>query len=145
MKDYIPISNSLETPFITDQTKESEIVTGYKKLAKLERHFSDEQILILNGNDVNKIKDRILTIAFLDIDKFSELSEILKGNHNLLVEFLQEYYRMSTVIIFKYNGTLDKFSGDCTMAIFGVLSKDKTGTDGAICSISCCCRVDEIL
>jgi|SRR6476661_2098340 len=136
IKDYVPLSNSLETPFFTVQTKEADIVAGYKKIAKLERHFSDEQILILNGDDVNKIKDRILTIAFLDIDKFSELSEILKGNENLLVEFLQEYYRTSTEIIFKFNGLLDKFSGDCTMAIFGVLSKDRTGTEGAICSVA---------
>ena len=41
LKDYFPVSGSLEISFVTAQTHESEIAAGYKKLAKLERHFSD--------------------------------------------------------------------------------------------------------
>jgi plastocyanin len=104
-------------------TRADEILEAHKQLAKLERHFSNDQIQTLKFEELAIPKDRLLTIVFWDIGKFSELSENLKGNQNLLVEFLQEFYSRVTEIIFRNGGSLDKFVGDGAMAIFGIVSR----------------------
>jgi adenylate cyclase len=59
---------------------------------------------------------RDIAVLFVDIRGFTPLSESLKPEQ--VVEILNEYLNLTTSSIFKNSGTLDKFIGDATMAVF---------------------------
>lgn len=56
---------------------------------------------------------REITVVFTDIRDFTSISEILPAEQ--VVKFLNEYFQIMNNIIFKYNGTIDKYIGDCIM------------------------------
>lgn len=59
---------------------------------------------------------RDIAVLFVDIRGFTPLSESLQPEQ--VVDILNEYLNLTTQSIFKNNGTLDKFIGDATMAVF---------------------------
>ena len=61
-------------------------------------------------------ESRDIAVLFVDIRGFTPLSESLKPAE--VVEILNEYLNLTTTAIFKNSGTLDKFIGDATMAVF---------------------------
>jgi len=60
---------------------------------------------------------RVITIFFSDIRGFTPMSEVLTAEE--VVHLLNEYFTAMTTIIFKYEGTIDKFMGDAIMAVYG--------------------------
>jgi len=60
---------------------------------------------------------RDVAIFFSDICGFTSMSE--KMDPSEIVEMLNEYFTEMTGIIFKYDGTLNKYIGDAIMAIYG--------------------------
>ena len=58
-----------------------------------------------------------LSVLFSDIRGFTSISEGLTPED--LVHLLNEYLTVMTDIVFKYDGTLDKYMGDAIMAIYG--------------------------
>jgi adenylate cyclase len=60
---------------------------------------------------------RDTTVFFSDIRGFTAMSETRTAQQ--IVDMLNEYFEQMVEIIFKYEGTLDKFVGDEIMAIFG--------------------------
>ncbi|TFG90864.1 MAG: adenylate/guanylate cyclase domain-containing protein [Candidatus Atribacteria bacterium] len=60
---------------------------------------------------------KVVTILFADIIGFTSLSE--KTPPEEVVERLNEYFKEMTNIIFRWDGTLDKFVGDEIMAFWG--------------------------
>lgn len=71
--------------------------------------------------DTSKLKlggeRRELTVLFSDIRGFTTISERLAPE--ALTELLNEYLTPMTDLVFRYNGTLDKYMGDAIMAIYG--------------------------
>lgn len=66
--------------------------------------------LVLGG------ENRHIAVLFVDIRGFTTMSESLKPEE--VVEILNEYLSLTTKSIFDNGGTLDKFVGDATMAVF---------------------------
>jgi len=59
---------------------------------------------------------RHIAVLFVDIRGFTSMSEILPPEQ--VVAILNEYLTLATEAIFKYAGTLDKYLGDCAMALY---------------------------
>jgi adenylate cyclase len=74
---------------------------------------------LINNPDKAKLGGdrKTVTILFSDIMGFTTLSE--KTSPEKVVELLNEYFEEMAGIIFKWDGTLDKFVGDEIMAFWG--------------------------
>lgn len=66
--------------------------------------------LVLGG------ENRHVAVLFVDIRGFTTMSESMQPEE--VVEILNEYLSLTTKSIFDNGGTLDKFVGDATMAVF---------------------------
>jgi adenylate cyclase len=71
--------------------------------------------------DPNKLKlggdKKEISVLFSDIRSFTSISEGMAPEE--LVHLLNEYLTVMTDIVFKYEGTLDKYIGDALMAFYG--------------------------
>lgn len=56
------------------------------------------------------------TVAFIDICQFTSISE--KESPDVVVKMLNRYFDVMVKEIIAQNGTVDKFIGDCVMAVF---------------------------
>jgi adenylate cyclase len=72
--------------------------------------------LLKQGRLELKGKRQTVTVFFMDIRGFTKLSEKMSAEE--VIKILNHYFDISTSIIFKYDGTVDKFMGDCVMALF---------------------------
>jgi adenylate cyclase len=64
-----------------------------------------------------RAEKRNLTVLFSDIRGFTSISEKLPAE--TVIKTLNEHLNMMVSVIFDYQGTLDKFVGDCVMAFWG--------------------------
>ena len=68
-------------------------------------------------------KKEHLSILFSDIRSFTDMSEKLEAEQ--VVELLNIYFSVMCDVVFKYNGTMDKFIGDAIMAFWGAPIRTK--------------------
>lgn len=119
------------------QTLVQQIVAGMERLrlfekireearirAHLERFFSP-QVVELILQEIRTSPGDILppqrvegTFLFADIQGFSFLAERLRPQE--VAELLRDYFSLMTEVVFSYKGTVDKYIGDCILAVFGV-------------------------
>ncbi|KAH3761637.1 adenylate/guanilate cyclase [Pelomyxa schiedti] len=69
------------------------------------------------GSSLLGMEQRRMTVLFCDIKGFTTLSESLPRHS--VVALLNEWLEGFTVIIHQNHGTIDKYIGDCIMAIWG--------------------------
>ncbi len=92
--------------------------------ARLERYHSPAVVSRLmefqdnNTGDLMPYRESEATVLFMDIVQFTSRAE--KLTPIAVGMFLNNFFSEMTEIIFKHNGTLDKFIGDAIMAVFGV-------------------------
>lgn len=108
-----------------------ELTVAFNKMAKslkekkilkntFERYVSKEVVnTILQDMDNIHLggEKRKVTILLADIHGFTQLSEKMEPEE--VVDLLNEYFTRMTEIIFKYEGTLDKFMGDALLVVYG--------------------------
>jgi adenylate cyclase len=68
-------------------------------------------------------ESRTLTVFFCDLQSFTSISEEL--NPKQLNMLLNEYFTVMTEILFKHNGTIDKYIGDAIMAFWNAPTKQE--------------------
>lgn len=85
---------------------------------------------IIKGKGTCEIKEKMITVLFVDIKDFTRLSEELGpiGSATLL----NEYFDIITDVVFRYKGSIDKFIGDAAMAIFGAPFHDMDYVEMAV-------------
>ncbi|MEM4240260.1 MAG: adenylate/guanylate cyclase domain-containing protein [Candidatus Woesearchaeota archaeon] len=67
-------------------------------------------------------QEREISVLFVDIRGFTALSEKLSPSQ--VIDLLNHYFSKMTDIVFRNNGTLDKFIGDSIMAVFNSPEND---------------------
>jgi adenylate cyclase len=96
---------------------------------------SDSQSSTLGAPEVREV-----TVLFADIVGFTGMSERMSPAAVAL--FLNDYLSRMTDVVFKYEGTLDKYIGDAIMAVFGA---PLDMPDHAECAIRCAVEMNERL
>ena len=96
------------------------MVEAEKKRASLGRFLSPAIVEVIMGNDKDLElggQTREVTTMFCDIRSFTPMAERMEPQ--ALVSLLNEHFTAMTEIVFQFQGTLDKYIGDCVMALFG--------------------------
>ncbi len=117
-----------------------ETIKAHKRLAREEvawanySHFMPEYVVkqLLENLDSFKLGgiNQIITVLFADIRGFTAFSEREKPEK--VVGLLNKYFSATSEIIFAHGGTLDKYTGDGLMAIFGAPNATPEDAENAV-------------
>lgn len=116
------ISGNLVTQFLTTITiKYAYSEKEARQIKKIFSSYVTEKVVneLIKNPSMAKLGGarREVTVLFSDIRDFTTLSEKLPPEK--VVEILNEYFSTMAEIIFKWEGTLDKFMGDAIMVFWG--------------------------
>jgi adenylate cyclase len=92
---------------------------------RLSQFFSPDVLreIVRHGEGVNLGSSRkLITVFFSDLRGFTTLSERMEPE--VLSVMLREYLSEMTQIVFQHKGTVDKYIGDCVMAIWNAPFED---------------------
>ncbi|MBF0441237.1 MAG: hypothetical protein HQK54_04975 [Oligoflexales bacterium] len=102
---------------------------GEEKIRELNRNLTENVLKrflphklvndIVSGEKILDKKPKLMdvTILFADLVDFTDKAEELGAP--IIAEVLNEYFDRMTQVIFRHDGTIDKFMGDGIMVIFG--------------------------
>lgn len=105
-----------------------------KKIKSIFQRYVSSQVveeLLMNPDRVvlgGRRKE--ITVLFADIRNFTGMASGMGPEE--VVSILNEFFTMITEIIFRYNGTLDKYMGDAVMAIYGAPVEEKNHAEKAL-------------
>jgi adenylate cyclase len=93
-------------------------VADLERMARLKRYLSPQIAETILGaeNDLFKTHRSEITIVFLDLRGFTAFSDSAEPEE--VMDFLRHYHGEMGRLIFKYEGTLERFMGDGIVVIF---------------------------
>jgi adenylate cyclase len=100
-------------------------VREQRERRQLSRFFSPAVVReVVRNKDEGSLTTsrRLVTVLFSDIRGFTSLSERLQPEQ--VEEMLREYLTEMTTIVHKHDGAVDKYIGDCVMALYNAPLKD---------------------
>lgn len=107
-------------------------------------HYLSGEVITEMMEDPSRLKlggeRRSITVMFSDVRGFTRFSESRQPEE--VVAMLNEVLSLQVNVIFKYNGTLDKFVGDEVMAFFGAPS-DRHKNDHALVAVKTALEIQE--
>jgi class 3 adenylate cyclase len=106
---------------IQDQQKKKEIEHINQLNISYKRFLPEEFLKLLGKGDIQKVKkgdaiSKNISVLFSDIRNFTSLTENMNPEESF--SFINQILEYLTPIISKNNGFVDKFVGDCIMALF---------------------------
>lgn len=128
------------TKYLLEEKKAREIramFSSYVSPKIVAQLISDPERARLGGDR------KVVTVLFSDIMGFTSLSE--RTPPEKVVALLNEYFEEMATIIFKWDGTLDKFVGDEIMAFWGAPLDQPDHAERAVrCSLDMMARLSEL-
>jgi adenylate cyclase len=101
--------------------------------ARFERFFPPNTLeAVLSGGDRLAGREQDVTVMFCDIRNYTEMSA--KRNPREVAGLLNRYFQTLVPIVFRRNGTLEKYIGDALVAIWGApVATPKVHQAGSAC------------
>jgi len=130
-----------------DKVEDLLVEDQLKKVVQLFRRYVAPTVVdeILKQSDVDKTIDlsgelREVTVLFADIRNFTTIAEKMQPQE--VVELLNTYLGEMTHVVFRYDGTVDKYIGDAVMAIFNAPVKQK---NHALLAVSAAFNIQKVI
>lgn len=105
-------------------------LAGKIKSEKLDSTLSSDLLELLQITDAETSQRRNVTILFTDLAGYTAMSG--KMDTEEVYHIIQEYSRLLADSVYKYDGIVDKFTGDGLMAIFGAPIAQENNAEMAI-------------
>jgi PAS domain S-box-containing protein len=140
------------TLLFTNQTREKELKQTVEVVSEERRVIKDMFARYMSQEVMTSLMEapgsiklggdkRIATVFFADIRGYTSFSEGREPEK--IVEILNEYFSAAVEHVVKHRGYIDKFIGDCIMAVWGVPMKPQK--DDAINAVSCALEIQNLV
>ncbi|MEK6711504.1 MAG: adenylate/guanylate cyclase domain-containing protein, partial [Nitrospinota bacterium] len=108
-------------------------VEEVERVNRMKRYLSPqiaEAVLKSEGDDPSRIRRCEVTVVFMDLRGFTGFSDSAEPEE--VIQFLREYHAEMGKLIFKFEGTIERFAGDGIMVFFNDPIPQEDHTERAV-------------